>query len=180
MKKMLVVGLSSLVAACTSNTYVTDVKSESYVEDYTLTKEAAIVEVEAQSTQTSITKTEETVVETKLERVVKPVLVTPPSDEQEQKQTRYGYTIQVAAMSNQAKVDSLLKAFTDSTQPVWQNDKVVDGVKWHTVLYGDYATRKEAANAITVLPEQVRRLKPFVKSIDAIKNSQYPELNKLK
>lgn len=179
MKKMLVVGLSSLAAACTSNTYVTDVKSESYVEDYTLTKEAAIVEIEAQSAQRSITKTE-TVVETQRKQVAKPVLVTPPSDDQQQKQIRYGYTIQVAAMSSQAKVDNLLKAFTDSTQPVWQNDKVVDGVKWHTVLYGDYATRKEAVNAITVLPEPVRRLKPFVKSIDAIKNSQYPELSKLK
>ncbi|MCE7628370.1 SPOR domain-containing protein, partial [Vibrio fluvialis] len=50
---------------------------------------------------------------------------------------------------------------------------------WYTVLYGDYATRKEAAEAITTLPSEFQSLKPFVKSIDSIKNSEFPTLNKL-
>lgn len=56
---------------------------------------------------------------------------------------------------------------------------MVNGTKWFTVLYGDYATRLEAKKAISTLPTTFQNLKPFVKSIDDIKNSEYPTLNKL-
>ena len=77
------------------------------------------------------------------------------------------------------EVDSFVKMLPTTSQPVWENYKMVNGTKWFTVLYGDYATRLEAKKAISTLPSSLKNLKPFVKSIDDIKNSEYPTLNKL-
>ncbi|MDR9826968.1 SPOR domain-containing protein [Vibrio sp. FNV 38] len=179
MKKMLLISLTSLLAACASDSYITDVKSESFKEDYTVSKEVAIVEVEAKQ---ATGKSNEQMVEmspAKSEQQKKPVVISSPSKEQLAVNPRYGFTIQVAAVGTQAKVDEFARQLPSAQQPVWENYKVVNGTKWYTVLYGDYATRKDAVQAITQLPNNVRTLKPFVKSIDEIKNSAYPTLNKL-
>lgn len=109
---------------------------------------------------------------------VKPVKIIPPSKKQAGIQ-RFGYTIQVVAVGSQAKVDQFANKLPQNGQPIWENYKVVNGTKWFSVLYGDYATNAEAQQAISTLPTQFQQLKPFVKSIDAIKNSSFPTLNKL-
>jgi septal ring-binding cell division protein DamX len=101
-----------------------------------------------------------------------------PSKKQQMNQ-RFGYTVQVVAVGSQSKVDSFVNQLPTTSQPVWENYKVVNGTKWFTVLYGDYATKAEAKQAIATLPKTFQNLKPFVKSIDEIKNSAYPTLNKL-
>ncbi|GAK86229.1 DamX-related protein [Vibrio ponticus] len=173
MKKIAIVGLSVLLSACVSSQYTTDVSSESYREDY------KVAQVEQPVT--------ETVTETVVEEVVttpsqtKPaVTIIPPSDKQQNSQmARYGYTIQVVAVGSQTKVDHFARNLPATQQPIWENYKVVNGTKWYTVLYGDYATQADAKKAISQLPSEFQALKPFVKSIDSIKNSPYPTLNKL-
>lgn len=168
MKKIAIVGLSVLLSACVSSQYTTDVSSESYREDY------KVAQVEQPVT--------ETVTETVVEEVVTTPAVTivPPSDKQQNSQVaRYGYTIQVVAVGSQNKVDHFARNLPNNGQPVWENYKVVNGTKWYTVLFGDYATQADAKQAISQLPNEFKSLKPFVKSIDAIKNSPYPTLNKL-
>lgn len=165
---------------------MTDVKSESFKEDYTVSKEVAIKEVEAKSANEErvvkmapAQQEQKKVVKMQPEQQKKPVVITAPSEKQKAMNPRYGFTIQVAAVGTQAKVDEFARQLPATGQPVWENYKVVNGTKWYTVLYGDYATRKDAAKAASQLPSGIRSLKPFVKSIDEIKNSAYPTLNKL-
>ena len=188
MKKLAIVSLSLGLAACASDTYITDVTSESYREDYTTAKVEQTV-VTKDGTVNGIT--ENNVVKTKpapQKPMTKPqpvaksstaVALKPPSAKQKAMSSRYGYTIQVAAVGSQNKVDSFARQLPANGQPIWENYKVVNGTKWYTVLFGDYATHAEAQAAIANLPANFRNLKPFVKSIDKIKNSEFPTLNKL-
>lgn len=186
MKKIAIATLPLLLAACVSENYITDVSSDSYQEEYKTAKvEAPVV---SQSEQTGVVeenvvnviKTEP--VEQKVTQTTraKPVAtVTGPTKKQQDMNQRFGYTVQVVAVGSQSKVDSFVKMLPTTSQPVWENYKMVNGTKWFTVLYGDYATRLEAKKAISTLPTTFQNLKPFVKSIDDIKNSEYPTLNKL-
>ncbi len=168
MKKIAIVGLSVLLSACVSSDYTTEVSSESYREDY------QVAPVEPPVTEI----VQESVVEEVVVQKPKPVVVLAPPAKDAQ-EARFGYTIQVVAVGSQAKVDSFSRQLTNLGQPVWENYKVVNGTKWYTVLYGDYATQADAKQAIAELPSEFKALKPFVKSIDSIKNSPYPTLNKL-
>ncbi|MFA0194593.1 SPOR domain-containing protein [Vibrio artabrorum] len=187
MKKFAIVTLPLFLAACVSGDYVTNVTSDSYQEEYKTAKvEAPVV---SQSEQTSVVEenVEQPVVKTapveqKVTQTtaIKPVAtVVGPTKKQQEMNQRFGYTVQVVAVGTQNKVDSFVKMLPMTQQPVWENYKMVNGTKWFTVLYGDYATRLEAKKAIATLPATFQNLKPFVKSIDDIKNSEYPTLNKL-
>ncbi|MDA0144289.1 SPOR domain-containing protein [Vibrio toranzoniae] len=182
MKKIAIATLPLLLAACVSENYITDVTSDSYQEEYKTAKvEAPVV---SQSEQAVVV--EENVVNViRTEPVTQPAKVKPvtnvtgPTKKQQDMNQRFGYTVQVVAVGSQSKVDSFVKMLPPTSQPVWENYKMVNGTKWFTVLYGDYATRLEAKKAISKLPTTFQNLKPFVKSIDDIKNSEYPTLNKL-
>ncbi|EJG0948808.1 SPOR domain-containing protein [Vibrio parahaemolyticus O1:K58] len=197
MKKIAIIGLSVLLSACVSETYITDVTSESYREDYKsdavskpiMASESAVVEQDVKPEVVKMTAKpevvkmtakpeEKKVVKLTPKEQVKPVKIIPPSKKQAGIQ-RFGYTIQVVAVGSQAKVDQFANKLPQNGQPIWENYKVVNGTKWFSVLYGDYATSAEAQQAISTLPTQFQQLKPFVKSIDAIKNSSFPTLNKL-
>ncbi len=188
MKKIAIIGLSVLLSACASESYITDVTSESYREDYQsqsiskpiMSSENAVVEKNVEPTVVKMTAKpeEKKVVKLTPKDQVKPVKIIPPSKKQAGIQ-RFGYTIQVVAVGSQAKVDQFARQLPQNSQPIWENYKVVNGTKWFSVLYGDYATSAEAKHAISTLPTHFQQLKPFVKSIDAIKNSAYPTLNKL-
>lgn len=199
MKKVVIIGLSALLAACASETYVTDVTSDSYREDYAVDtiqqpvvsnqgaaqgvyeKDIAVKKVQPEVVQMTAPQSEAKITSTApVETTVatSTVALKPPSAKQLAMNPRYGYTIQVVAVGSEDKV-SLFANRLPGDQPIWENYKMVNGTQWFTVLYGDYATHKEAASAIQRLPADLRSLKPFVKSIDDIKNSQFPTMNKL-
>ncbi len=190
MKKIAIVGLSALLSACVSSDYVTDVSSESYREDYQAPKVVEpVVTQEGVSEGITETNVQPTVVKmspqpekqvVKMTPTKKPtVAITPPTEKQKAASARFGYTIQVVAVGSQVKVEQFARKLPQNEQPIWENYKVVNGTKWYTVLYGDYATPADAKAAIGSLPQDFQSLKPFVKSIDTIKNSDYPSLNKL-
>jgi septal ring-binding cell division protein DamX len=190
MKKIAIVGLSALLSACVSSDYVTDVSSESYREDYQAPKVVEpVVTQEGVSEGITETNVQPTVVKmspkpekqvVKMTPSKKPtVAITPPTEKQKSASARFGYTIQVVAVGSQAKVEQFARKLPQNEQPIWENYKVVNGTKWYTVLYGDYATPADAKAAIGSPPQDFQSLKPFVKSIDTIKNSDYPSLNKL-
>jgi septal ring-binding cell division protein DamX len=188
MKKIAIIGLSVLLSACASETYITEVKSESYREDFQtqsipkplMASESAVVEktVAPKPAPVTVAQQEKKVIKLTPEHQTNTVKIAPPSKKQQSIQ-RFGYTIQVVAVGSQAKVDQFAKQLPTNGQPIWENYKVVNGTKWYSVLYGDYATNEEAKLAIDSLPAQFKKLKPFVKSIDSIKKSNYPTLNKL-
>ncbi|MGC9493570.1 SPOR domain-containing protein [Vibrio genomosp. F10] len=189
MKKISIVGLSVLLSACASDTYITDVTSESYREDYKVAEvEKPVVSSEGTAegiVESNVETNADKVVPTAEKKVVNKtpeaaVAIIPPTAKQVAMNPRYGFTIQVVAVGSQTKVDEFARKLPmDNQQPFWENYKVVNGTKWYTVLYGDYATRGEAKEAIATLPMEFKNLKPFVKSIDSIKNSEFPTLNKL-
>ncbi len=186
MKKIAIVGLTAVLSGCISSEYITDVKSESHREDYRTAKvEKPLLsqpKVAEQNVQPNVVNATPNVDKPviKVAPTAKPsVSITPPSAKQKSASARFGYTIQVVAVGNQVKVDQFARKLPQHEQPIWENYKVVNGTKWYTILFGDYATRSEAQAAIAKLPSDFRTLKPFVKSIDSIKNSEYPNLNKL-
>ncbi len=188
MKKTAIIGLALLLSACASETYITDVTSESYQEDYQpelvskpiMASENAVVEKDVKPTivKTPVKPEEKKVVKLAPQEQAKPVKIIPASNKQMDTQ-RVGYTIQVAAVGSEAKVAQFANNLPQNDQPIWENYKVINDTKWYSILYGDYATSAEAKAAIATLPTQFQKLKPFVKSIDSIKNSAYPTLNKL-
>ncbi len=194
MKKTAIIGLSLLLSACASDTYNTNVTSESYQEDYQkdvvskpiMSSENAVVEKDVEPTpvvkptivKKSVKPEEKKVVKLVPQEQVKLIKVVSHSNKPLDAQ-RFGYTIQVAAFSNKANIGKLAKRLPQNDEPIWENYKVINDTKWYSVLYGDYSTSKEAQKAIATLPTQFQQLKPFVKSISSIKNSEYPTLNKL-
>ncbi len=201
MKKISIVSLALLLSACASDSYIAEVKSESYVEEYQTdmipqpltqaSNEFKEMNISEPMNADPVVKAPVVLKETEpkpkpMVKIVnkpaeskKSVKIVPPSQKQVDKTARFGYTVQVVAVGNQAKVQQYVSRLPDSGQPIWENYKIVNGTKWYTVLYGDYANSTEARKAIAQLPQEFRDLKPFVKSIDAIKNSPYPTLNKL-
>lgn len=189
MKRVAIVGLSVVLSACVSSDYVTDVSSESHREEYKTAKVEqpvvsqqgttnVIVEDNVQPKVVQMSSKQQPMA--KVTPKSKPaVAIIPPTAKQKAMNPRYGFTIQVVAVGTQTKVDHFARKLPRDNQPIWENYKVVNGTKWYTVLYGDYATRTDAKAAISELPSEFQSLKPFVKSIDDIKNSQYPTLNKL-
>ncbi|MCZ4373189.1 MULTISPECIES: SPOR domain-containing protein [Vibrio] len=190
MKKISIVGLSAILAACSSGSYTTDVTSESHREDYNVaTVQQPVVSDSGMATGITESNVAPQAIQTAPQPVEKKVVkmspknatvsITPPTAKQVAMNPRYGYTIQVVAVGSQNKVDQFASKLPKDGQPIWENYKVVNGTKWYTILFGDYATRQEAVKAISELPADFQSLKPFAKSIDSIKNSEFPTLNKL-
>lgn len=46
---------------------------------------------------------------------------------------------------------------------------VFKGAPWHVVVYGQYADRAAATNAVASLPESLRKLRPWARSIAGVK-----------
>ncbi|AAO07244.1 SPOR domain-containing protein [Vibrio vulnificus] len=190
MKKVAIITLSVLLSACASDNYVANVTTESHREEFKIepipeplmAQEETVQEV---SIPQQVVKMEPQTEEKKVVKLspqsetTKAVKIVPPSKKQQDKMQRFGYTVQVVAVGSQAKVDYFASKLPKDGQPIWENYKIVNGTKWFTVLYGDFATSTEAKKAIAQLPQEFKELQPFVKSIDAIKNSEYPTLNKL-
>ncbi|MGR5284068.1 SPOR domain-containing protein [Vibrio maritimus] len=208
MKKVVIVSLATMLAACSSGEFTAEVKSESYREDYqpvattaapvavattavanaesekvakSKTVESQPAKAQAASAQTASTATKQKAAPTKAQPVQdnKVVKIVPPSKKQAEQNVRFGYTIQVVAVGSQDKVTRFANKLPNSSQPVWQNYKVVNGTKWYALLYGDFASKAKAQQAIKTLPQEFQDLKPFVRSIDKIKKSDYPTLSKL-
>lgn len=199
MKKISIISLSMLLAACASDTYEKEVTSESYKEDYKvdsiqapITQQAQIKEETVKEIMPMAEKPDTAMVavapmqeEKKVVKLApkpqvqkKKIKILPPTDNQLKSNPRYGYTIQVIALDRESKLEHFAKRLPVG-QPIWGNYKQVKGTNWYTILYGDYATSAEAKAAIASLPEEFQKLKPFPKSIDAIKNSEYPVMDKL-
>ncbi len=208
MKKVVIVSLATMLAACSSGEFSAEVKSESYREDYqpvattaapvavattaaanadaekvakSKTVESQPTKAQATSAQTASTTTKQKVAPVKAQPAQdnKVVKIVPPSKKQAEQNVRFGYTIQVVAVGSQDKVTGFANKLPKSSQPVWQNYKVVNGTKWYALLYGDFASKVKAQQAIKTLPQEFQDLKPFVRSIDKIKKSDYPTLSKL-
>ncbi|MFC1235464.1 SPOR domain-containing protein [Vibrio sp. F74] len=190
MRNISIIALSILLTACSSGEMITNVTSESHQEEYKTKpmvepmKESTVMESDVGVTavaQQQVVKAQvsQPKPSTATRSSNKMIKILPPTQKQEANTMRFGYTIQVMAVSSSQKALSYANQLPEA-HPVWEHHKQVKGTDWYAVLYGDYATKSEAKAAIQTLPKYFRDLKPFVKSLDEIKSSSYPKLVKIK
>ncbi|WP_087017172.1 SPOR domain-containing protein [Thaumasiovibrio subtropicus] len=89
------------------------------------------------------------------------------------------YSIQVLALSH----DGGFQEYVDrlpSGKPIYVNKKMLNGLPWYTLLYGEYSSKAEAKRALNALPSSVRQYGPFIRSLDDIKRSSSPDLRQLR
>lgn len=88
------------------------------------------------------------------------------------------YTIQVIALSHNKGFSEYMNKLP-SDKPVWSNKKMVDGLPWYTLLYGEFNSKSEAQNALKALPNDIKQYGPFIRSFASIKSSANPEVKRL-
>ena len=79
-----------------------------------------------------------------------------------------GYTLQVMGARSETSVRDFIKA-QDQPQRFYYYRAQFKGAPWHVVVYGQYADRASALNAIAALPAPLRKLRPWARSIAGIK-----------
>lgn len=173
MNKLIIISFSLLLSACASESYTSNVSTESHQQEFTTDK---IVEPLTVSEGVNTTKQVETVDVDKAPQAS----IVAPSTQQLANNPRYGFTIQLMATSNIDTRSQFVQSLPKTSDPVWQNKKVVNGQNIVAILYGDYKDTETATQALKSLPMSLQNLRPFVKSIDNIKNSDYPVLSKLR
>lgn len=89
-----------------------------------------------------------------------------------------GYLIQVISFSTQSEARRFVQSLSGKGS-AWVNPKKVNGKDYYSVLVGDYASVQDAKKAINSFPAKVQDLNPIVKSINSIKGSAYPVLEKI-
>ncbi|MCE7578427.1 SPOR domain-containing protein [Aliivibrio fischeri] len=185
MKRIIPITLTALLAGCTSSSYTTNITTDSSEEVYQVTQPIEQEETTFEETEVvAVSEAEKPVVKLTPEETVTPeasdaaVKILPPTEKQQDMHNRYGYTLQILALSRKTDL-STYAAKLSGEQPVWMNRKTVNNMPWYTILYGDYATPAEARAAIKQLPADIQAYGPFVRSINSIKQSDNPELHKL-
>lgn len=173
MNKFIIISISLLLSACASESYTSNVSTESHQEEFTTDK---IVKPLTVSEDLNKTKQVETVDVNKAPQIS----LVAPSSQQLLSNPRYGFTIQLMATANTNNRSEFIQSLPNTSVPVWQNKKVVNGKNIVAILYGDYKDTETATRALNSLPMSLQNLRPFVKSIDKIKNSDYPVLSKLR
>lgn len=188
MKKIAVITLSMLLAGCATDTYITDITTESETEVYAHAKTQSVaaepVMQEAQPVAEIITPvpSKSNAVEsgTAIEKssTSNTVALAPPVRSNKAAHTDSSFTLQIVSLLNNARLDEYLNNMPNRDQ-LWINDKMVNGKNWTSVLYGNFNTKADAKAAIPYLPEAIRKQKPFPRSIKSIKQSQYPRIIKV-
>ncbi len=80
------------------------------------------------------------------------------------------YTVQILGMHNKNK----LKTFVNDAKlqgRVRYCRGEHQGKAWYILVYGDYATREEAQKVIAGLPEEVKKQKPWVRSVASLQGT---------
>lgn len=187
MKRIIPITLTMLLAGCTSSSYTTNITTESSEEVYQVsqpieqedvtfeeTEVAAVEQADAEKPVVKLTP-KDTAAVAESDAAIK---ILPPTQQQKEMHNRYGYTLQILALSRKTDLTKYAEKLTGE-QPVWMNRKTVNNMPWYTILYGDFATPAEARKAVKQLPADIQAYGPFVRSINSIKNSNNPELHKL-
>jgi DamX protein len=89
------------------------------------------------------------------------------------------YTLQVAALHTLDDLNQFLGTLPNSYAK-WINEKEVNGTKWYAVLIGEFESFAVATEEISNLPETLQNAQPFVRSVNAIMTSGYPEIKSVK
>ncbi|PSV27129.1 MULTISPECIES: SPOR domain-containing protein [unclassified Photobacterium] len=89
------------------------------------------------------------------------------------------YTVQILALSEERNLRGYLQPITGN-EPIWVNWKHVDGRNWYAVIYGNFATKDEARQAIHSLPASVQAQGPFPLSFAKVKADKEGQVYQLR
>ncbi|EAR54187.1 hypothetiical DamX-related protein [Photobacterium sp. SKA34] len=89
------------------------------------------------------------------------------------------YTVQILAISEERNLRGYLQPITGN-EPIWVNWKRVDGRNWYAVIYGNFATKDEARQAIQSLPSSVQAQGPFPLSFATVKADKEGQVYQLR
>lgn len=78
-----------------------------------------------------------------------------------------GYTLQVLGARSQSSVVQFMEAL-DSRDRLYYFTTVFKKAPWHVVVYGQYANRTAANRAVSTLPQELKKLKPWARSIKGV------------
>ena len=77
------------------------------------------------------------------------------------------HTIQILGVRNGKSILNIVKQYQ-----LWNRvsyfQTVYKGKKWFPLLYGVYSTKKEALSAVKELPEEIRKLTPWIRPISSL------------
>ncbi|WP_206064539.1 SPOR domain-containing protein [Neptunomonas sp. XY-337] len=77
------------------------------------------------------------------------------------------FTLQVLGARSEESVEKFI-ASLDSRDRLYYFKTVLSGKPWHVVVYGQYASKAAASRAITGLPEELRKLGPWPRSVKGV------------
>ncbi len=78
-----------------------------------------------------------------------------------------GYTLQLLGARSEESVNEFMASLKNSNK-LYYFKTVFKGAPWHVVVYGQYANKQAANRAVAGLPEELRKLKPWARSIKGV------------
>ncbi|MDD1779653.1 SPOR domain-containing protein [Enterovibrio sp. ZSDZ35] len=181
MKKIFPIALTFVLAGCVGGATTSQILTQTTEEEVMpVTQTVAVNLADDAVTQEAmpVPKPAPKPVVTEKPKMTKPVSTAKPAPKPVTKPAMTSgskYTIQVVALShNKGFGDYVNKLPSD--KPVWSNKKMVDGLPWYTLLYGEYNSKADAKKALNALPKNIKAYGPFIRSMASIKSSATPEM----
>ncbi|PSU06952.1 SPOR domain-containing protein [Photobacterium ganghwense] len=164
MKKIAVFAAAVVLTGCASENQSTQIVVSSVIEDtrYDLT---------AETQQTTPIRKEDLVVHRAVQLSKAAGVIEQAAEQERTSSTALsGYTIQILALRKDDGLPDYASKLP-SGQPVWLNQKQLDGAPWFTLLYGRYASKEAAHKALSSLPDSLQTFGPFIRQLDSIEDS---------
>lgn len=81
------------------------------------------------------------------------------------------WVIQIFASQDSSLLKQMIRDYSLKDKAQILTEKI-EGALWYKLIYGQYKTKQNALNARQSLPERLRKEKPWVRSVSAIKNTK--------
>lgn len=78
-----------------------------------------------------------------------------------------GYTLQLLGARSEESIIQFMQSL-DNPNRLYYFSTVYKNAPWHVVVYGQYANRTAANRAVSSLPEELKKLKPWARSINGV------------
>ena len=78
-----------------------------------------------------------------------------------------GYTLQLLGARSEESVVQFMKSL-DNPNRLYYFSTIYKNAPWHVVVYGQYANRTAANRAVSSLPQELKNLKPWARSINGV------------
>jgi DamX protein len=78
-----------------------------------------------------------------------------------------GYTLQLLGARSADSIDQFMRSVKEP-EKIYYFQTVFKGAPWHVLVYGQYSNRDAAVRAVSALPEELRKMKPWPRSIKGV------------